>query len=78
MDTNLYALEHHARTRIEDARHAAARAALLERILTPRSPRVLAGVALMRAGRWLRARTARRRDVPLELARTICAPGRPR
>jgi len=58
---NTHLLEHLARARLDEARAKAARLALIRSLRPVRQPlRILAGLALIRAGRWL-ARTAPKR-----------------
>ena len=55
---NTHLLEHLVRARLDEARAKAAHSALIRSLRPVRQPlRVLAGLALIRAGRWL-ARTA--------------------
>jgi len=59
---NTYLLEHLVRARLDEARAKGASLALIRGLRPVRQPvRVLAGLALIRAGRWL-ARTAPRRS----------------
>ena len=59
---NTYLLEHLASARLDEARAKAARSALIRSLRPERQPlRVLAGLALIRAGGWL-ARTAPKRS----------------
>ena len=59
---NTYLLEHLVRARLDEARAKAAHSALIRSLRPVRQPlRVLAGLALIRAGRWL-ARTAPKRS----------------
>jgi hypothetical protein len=58
---NTYLLEHLVRAQMDEARATAAHWALIRRLRPVRQPpRVLAGLALIKAGRWL-ARTAPKR-----------------
>ena len=59
---NTHLLEHLARARLDEARSKAAHWALIRSLRPVRQPlRVVAGLALIRAGRWL-ARTAPKRS----------------
>ena len=59
---NTHLLEHLVRARLDEARAKAAHSALIRSLRPVRQPlRVLAGLALIRAGRWL-ARTAPKRS----------------
>ena len=59
---NTHLLEHLVRARLDEARANAAHWALIRSLRPVRQPlRVLAGLALIRAGRWL-ARTAPKRS----------------
>jgi hypothetical protein len=59
---NTHLLEHLVRARVDEARAKAAHAALVRSLRPVRQPlRVVAGLALIRAGRWL-ARSAPKRS----------------
>ena len=59
---NTHLLEHLVRARLDEARAKAAHSALIRSLRPVRQPvRVVAGLALIRAGRWL-ARTAPKRS----------------
>ena len=59
---NTYLLEHLARARLDEARAKAVHLVLIRSLRPVRQPlRVVAGLALIKAGRWL-ARTAPRRS----------------
>ena len=59
---NTYLLEHLARARLDEARAKAVHLSLIRSLRPVRQPlRVVAGLALIRAGRWL-ARTAPKRS----------------
>ena len=62
---NTHLLEHLARTRLDEARAEAVHLALIRSLRTVRQPlRVLAGLALIRAGRWLAHTSPKRSTVP--------------
>ena len=62
---NTHLLEHLVRVRLDEARAKAVHLALIRSLRPVRQPlRVLAGLALIRAGRWLARTSPRRSTVP--------------